>query len=172
MSDTTIDSVSRNITIQQVQPSYTAYDMGTIPANTAVSKAISNVMEKQITYIQEGWPASFPEFMRSQCVSDIIAGDINSSAIGIPSPAFVEQITRASLAWNFPLDRLVAEQIARQMSTKLVEGGRFVRNSYDTVQMGPNQTLSYGFSEVIQVINSTTVEEGIIYSLAVALDLF
>ena len=58
MAVTTIVSVSNNITIQQVQPSYTTYGMGTIPANTAIPRAIANVMATQITDIQNDWPAS------------------------------------------------------------------------------------------------------------------
>jgi hypothetical protein len=169
MAVTTIVSVSNNITIQQVQPSYTTYGMGTIPANMAIPRAIANLMTTQVTDIQNGWPASFPAFTSFQSDSGIMGPYTSSAGPVIAPPCVVQQITVDFQSWNLPLDNTAINQMAKQMVNELVSRGGFVSTSYGITPIGTNQNLYWGVSLITQIINNTTMEEGVIYGFAAVL---
>jgi hypothetical protein len=168
MAVTTVNEVSNNITIQQVQPSYTTYGLGTIPANTPVPNAIGDLMQTQITNIQDSWPATFPTFVQFQSDSGIM-GPYVSSVVSVAPPCVISQITDDFSNWNLPVDNDAINQMGVQMVNELVARGGFVSGSYGISSIGANQSLYWGVSLIAQLIDNATMEEGVIYAFAAVL---
>jgi|GEM_PF-3516834 len=165
MSKTTVNNI--NVSVNNFQPAYNSYGLGTIPAGTTVAQGVNTLQTAMDNTLMAKWPTSYPPANTNQ-IDHAIMEPWSDNVAGTAPKCATQAISLDFTSWNLPYSTAAVTQMAKEITQQIANNGGEAGQFYGQTPLAGSEILYWGvaFATAVVIEPDTT---GILYSFTATL---